>query len=81
MAIKAQAPVVPVAVSGGRAAMRKGSPLIWPATVHVALRPPVPTAGLDVDDRDAVDRRGARRHRRAAPRRTWARRATDSVSR
>ena len=54
MAIKAQAPVVPVAVSGGRAAMRKGSPLIWPATVRVEFAPPVPTAGLTVDDRDAV---------------------------
>ena len=37
MAIKAQAPVVPVAVSGGRDAMRKGSPLIWPVTVTVEL--------------------------------------------
>ena len=54
MAIKAQAPVVPVAVAGGRAAMRKGSPLIWPATVRVEFAPPVPTAGLTVDDRDAV---------------------------
>ena len=54
MAIKAQAPVVPVALSGGRAAMRKGSPLIWPATVRVEFAPPVPTAGLTVDDRDAV---------------------------
>ncbi|HET9267660.1 MAG TPA: lysophospholipid acyltransferase family protein [Vicinamibacterales bacterium] len=54
MAIKAQAPVVPVAVSGGRAAMRKGSPLIWPATVRVEFAPPVPTSGLTVDDRDAL---------------------------
>ena len=54
MAIKAQAPVVPVAVSGGRAAMRKGSRLIWPATVHVALQPAVTTAGLTLDDRDAL---------------------------
>jgi 1-acyl-sn-glycerol-3-phosphate acyltransferase len=54
MAIKAQAPVVPVALTGGRAAMRKGSPLIWPATVAVEFAPPVPTAGLTVDDRDAV---------------------------
>ncbi len=37
MAIKAQAPIVPVAVSGGRDAMRKGSPLIWPATVTVTF--------------------------------------------
>ena len=62
MAIKAQAPIVPVVVSGGRRAMRKGSPLIWPATVTVTLSPPVPTAGLTFDDRDAlVDRVAARR--------------------
>lgn len=54
MAIKAQAPVVPVAVSGGRAAMRRGSPLIWPATVKVDLGPPVPTAGLSLADRDRL---------------------------
>jgi 1-acyl-sn-glycerol-3-phosphate acyltransferase len=54
MAINAQAPVVPVAVSGGRAAMRKGSPLIWPATVTVRIEPPVETAGLSIDARDQV---------------------------
>jgi 1-acyl-sn-glycerol-3-phosphate acyltransferase len=54
MAIKAQAPVVPVAVSGGQAAMRKGSRLIWPAVVRVELAPPVPTLGLTFDDRDVV---------------------------
>jgi len=54
LAIKAQAPVVPVAVSGGRAAMRKGSPLIWPTTVTVEFAPPIPTAGLTLDDRDAL---------------------------
>jgi 1-acyl-sn-glycerol-3-phosphate acyltransferase len=54
MAIKAQAPVVPVAVSGGREAMRKGSMLIWPATVNVRLAPPVPTAGMTPDDRDRL---------------------------
>ena len=57
MAIKAQAPVVPVAVSGGRDAMHKGSPLIWPATVTVALMPAIPTAGLTIDDRDAAHER------------------------
>lgn len=54
MAIKAQAPVVPVALSGGRAAMRKGSPLIWPAAVTVEFAAPVPTVGLTMDDRDAL---------------------------
>jgi len=54
MAIKAQAPIVPVAVFGARDAMRKGSPLIWPTTVTVALQPAVPTAGRTIEDRDAV---------------------------
>lgn len=54
MAIKAQAPVVPVAVSGGRDAMRKGSPVIWPVTVTVDLGPAIPTSGLTWDDRDGL---------------------------
>jgi len=54
MAIKAQAPIVPAAVSGGRDAMRKGSRLIWPAVVTVEFTPAVPTAGQTFDDRDAV---------------------------
>jgi 1-acyl-sn-glycerol-3-phosphate acyltransferase len=54
MAIQAQAPVVPVAISGGRAAMRKGSALIYPAHVRVCIGEPVPTAGLTLDDRDAL---------------------------
>jgi 1-acyl-sn-glycerol-3-phosphate acyltransferase len=54
MALKAQAPVVPVALIGARAAMRKGSALIWPAVVTVAFLPPVPTMGLSFDDREAL---------------------------
>src|SRR3954471_24707278 len=37
MAIKAQAPIVPVAVQGGRAAMRRGSKVIRPATVTIRI--------------------------------------------
>lgn len=54
MALKAQAPVVPVAVIGGRSAMRKGSALVWPATVVVSFLPPVATAGHAFEDRDVV---------------------------
>jgi 1-acyl-sn-glycerol-3-phosphate acyltransferase len=54
MAIGAQAPIVPVAVKGAREAMRKGSPLIWPATVTISLGPAIPTAGLNVDNRDEL---------------------------
>ncbi len=54
LAIKGQAPIVPVAVSGARAAMRKGSLIIYPVTVHVRIAPPIETAGLTIDDRDTV---------------------------
>jgi 1-acyl-sn-glycerol-3-phosphate acyltransferase len=54
MAIKAGAPVVPVAIMGARNAMRKGSLIIRPVTVTVRLAPPIETAGLTVDDRDAL---------------------------
>ncbi len=54
LAIKGQAPIVPVAISGARAAMRKGSLVIYPVTVHVRIAPPVETAGLTVDDRDTL---------------------------
>jgi 1-acyl-sn-glycerol-3-phosphate acyltransferase len=52
MALRAGAPVVPVAIMGGRAAMRKGSAIV--RTVHVTVRigEPVETASLDVEDRD-----------------------------
>jgi len=54
MAIRAQAPIVPVAVQGGRAAMRKGSAIIRPATVSVRVGTPIETAGLSASDRHAL---------------------------
>lgn len=54
MAIKGQAPVVPVAIKGARDAMRKGSPIIQPVRVHVRFGEPVETAGLTMDDRDTL---------------------------
>jgi 1-acyl-sn-glycerol-3-phosphate acyltransferase len=54
MAIKAQAPIVPVAVSGGRAAMQKGSWFVRPVMVDVRIGEPVETAGYSLDDRDAL---------------------------
>ena len=54
MAIGAQTPVVPVAISGGRAAMRKGSPIVRPVKVTVRIGKPVPTTGLTLDDRDEL---------------------------
>jgi len=54
MAIKAGAPVVPVAIQGGRAAMRRGSMIIHPATVSIRIGPPIETAHLTLDDRDRL---------------------------
>jgi len=54
MAIKAQVPVVPVAVLGGRAAMFKGSWLIRPVRVDVRVGVPIETAGMTIDDRDRL---------------------------
>jgi len=54
MAIKAQVPVVPVAIHGGRAAMRKGSAFVRPVTVDVRIGAPIPTEGLTLNDRDVL---------------------------
>ena len=54
MALQAGAPIVPVAIAGGRAAMRKGSKLVWPTTVTVTIGPPIETAGMGLDDRDTL---------------------------
>ncbi len=54
MAIEAQAPIVPVAVQGGRAAMRKGSRIVRPVRVSVRIGRPIPTSGLTLNDRDAL---------------------------
>jgi 1-acyl-sn-glycerol-3-phosphate acyltransferase len=54
MAIKAQAPIVPVAISGGRDAMRKGSAIIRPVRVEVRIGEPVETTGYTLDERDVL---------------------------
>lgn len=54
MAIKAKAPIVPVAVQGGTAAMRKGSAFVQPATVSIRVGEPVETAGYSLDERNQL---------------------------
>jgi 1-acyl-sn-glycerol-3-phosphate acyltransferase len=54
MALKGQAPIVPVAISGADRAMRKGSPWVQPVTVRIRFGEPIETAGLTVEDRDAL---------------------------
>ena len=54
MAIKAQAPIVPVAIRGGRAAMQRGSWRIHPVRTSVRVGTPIETTGLSLDDRDEL---------------------------
>ena len=54
MALRAAAPIVPVAIMGGRSAMRKGSSIVRPVHVTVRIGEPVETASLDVDQRDRL---------------------------
>ena len=54
MAIKGQAPIVPVAITGAREAMRKGSFVIQPVTVNVRFGPPVESHGITLAERDAL---------------------------
>ncbi len=51
MAIKAGAPIVPVAIMGARESMRKGSAIVRPVAVTIRLGAPVETTGLTVADR------------------------------
>jgi 1-acyl-sn-glycerol-3-phosphate acyltransferase len=54
MALQGQAPVVPVAISGARDAMRKGSLIIRPVRIVVRFGQPIETSGLGLQDRDAL---------------------------
>jgi 1-acyl-sn-glycerol-3-phosphate acyltransferase len=54
MAIEAQAPIVPVAVRGGRAAMRKGSAFVRPVNVVIRVGAPIVTEGMTMAHRDVL---------------------------
>lgn len=54
MAILAQAPIVPVAIRGGRDAMPRGSWLIHPVTIEISVAPPVETTGAVAEHRDEL---------------------------
>jgi 1-acyl-sn-glycerol-3-phosphate acyltransferase len=54
MALRAQAPIVPVAIMGGRAAMQKGSAFVRPVQVTVRIGEPIATEGMSNDDRDVL---------------------------
>ncbi len=54
MAIKAQAPVVPVALHGTAEAMPRGRFWVKPSVIRVEVGEPIPTAGLTLNDRDRL---------------------------
>jgi 1-acyl-sn-glycerol-3-phosphate acyltransferase len=54
MAIKAGAPIVPIAISGGRDAMQRGSRIIKPVRISIRVGQPVETAAVSLDDRDLL---------------------------
>jgi len=54
MALKAQAPIVPVAIQGGRDAMQRGSKIIQPVRVSIRVGAPIETVGMDMADRDTL---------------------------
>lgn len=54
MAIKGRAAIVPVAIQGTQAAMRKGSPIIRPVTVSIRFGCPVELGNAGMADRDRL---------------------------
>jgi 1-acyl-sn-glycerol-3-phosphate acyltransferase len=52
MALRAQAPIVPVAIAGARDAMRRGSPIILPVTIRVRIGEAVETRDVGPEGRD-----------------------------
>ena len=54
MAIKGQAPIVPVAITGARDAMHKGSFVIQPVTVNVRFGTPVESRDATLEQRERL---------------------------
>jgi 1-acyl-sn-glycerol-3-phosphate acyltransferase len=54
MAIKAEAPIVPISISGSRKIMRKGEWSMHPGPVRITIHDPVPTAGCTMDQRPEI---------------------------
>jgi len=57
LAIKAQAPIVPMSVSGASRIMRKGESVIHPGTVRITFHAPIGTEGYSVEDRGLILKR------------------------
>ena len=54
MAVRAHVPIIPVAMYGGRAVMRRGSALLNPVTVHVQFGSPICSRDREFADREEL---------------------------
>ncbi len=54
LAIKAQAPVVPVTLLGMEAALKPDTILLYPSTVRLIIHDPIETAGMTLEDRNSL---------------------------
>lgn len=54
MAIQAGVPIVPVAIDGAYSLLKPDSLRIQPCRINLVIGEPIPTAGLTLDDRDAL---------------------------
>lgn len=54
LAIQSGVPIVPISVSGSRRLTPKGSLRVRSGRLKVVIGPPIPTCGLDVDDRHVL---------------------------
>ncbi len=58
LALRAQLPVVPMSISGTRKFLPKGCVVIRPSgRVKIVIDTPIDTAGMSIDDRDALNER------------------------
>ncbi len=51
LAAQCQAPVLPIALAGGYGVMGRNEWHVYPGTIHARVLEPIPTNGLEVDDR------------------------------
>ncbi len=54
MAIQAGVPIVPVAIDGAHNLLQRDTLRIQPCRINLVIGEPIPTAGLTLDDRDAL---------------------------
>jgi len=54
MAIRAEAPIVPISISGSRKIMRKNEWAMHPGPIRITFHAPIPTAGCTMADRPLI---------------------------